>query len=170
MQRSSSLVARTLANLATIVISLAVTVQPAGAITGREQEDGAHPQTGIFLSLVEDSSCLLHSGSLSAPTADTTARSTALVTEISNDPDFCEVLVSLDEPIACDEGTFFTLRKWYSHPDYVDAEWTFTQDVGVVLRREVAAPRPPSGDPLTVASFSAKLRRCELVGFGAAPG
>ena len=73
MQRSSSLVARTLANLATIVISLAVTVQPAGAITGREQEDGAHLQTGIFLSLVEDSSCLLHSGSLSALTADTTA-------------------------------------------------------------------------------------------------
>src|SRR4029450_186551 len=42
------------------------------------------------------------------------------------------VYLSFD-PQVTSTSTFYTSHEWYSHPDYVDADWPYTQDFGIVI-------------------------------------
>jgi secreted trypsin-like serine protease len=42
------------------------------------------------------------------------------------------VVVSFD-PRVTSTSTFYTSHEWYTHPDYVDADWPYTQDFGIVI-------------------------------------
>lgn len=133
MQRSPSLAARALTVLAAVVIAFGLTVAPAGAITGGEPDNWEHPQTGIILALYDDGSGYLCSGSLIAPSVLLTA---GHCTVLFDQEGFKEVLISFDESIDFENGTFYRSREWYTHPDYVDADWPFTQDFGVVILKD----------------------------------
>lgn len=49
------------------------------------------------------------------------------------------VYVSFD-PQVTDASTFYTSGTWLTHPDYVDADWPYTQDFGVVILDEPVYP------------------------------
>lgn len=108
--------------LLTVVAPLA---RPAAAITGGQPDNGAHPQVGFILA-PDIGFC---SGTLIAPNVVLTAgHCTFFFTELGA----TEVLVSFDDVIT-DESTFYTSTEWYTHPDYGDADWPFTADVGVII-------------------------------------
>ena len=45
------------------------------------------------------------------------------------------VYLSFD-PQVTSTSTFYTSHEWYTHPDYVDADWPYTQDFGIVILDE----------------------------------
>jgi hypothetical protein len=98
---------------------------PAGAITGGRPDGTAHPYVGIVIA-PDGAFC---SGVLLAPRVFLTAgHCTFYFTEAG----FKEVLVSFD-PLVTATSTFSTARRWFTHPDYVDADWPYTQDFGIVI-------------------------------------
>ena len=98
---------------------------PAGAITGGVPDGTEHPYVGIVLA-PDGGFC---SGVLLSPRVFLTAgHCTYYFTEIGAK----EVLVSFD-PLVTETSTFYTARRWFTHPDYVHADWPYTQDFGVVI-------------------------------------
>jgi Trypsin len=101
---------------------------PASAVTGGQPDNGAHPQVSFILA-PDAGFC---SGTLISPTVVLTA---AHCTFFFTDAGIMELLVSFDDQITND-STFYLSHEWYSHPDYVDADWPFTVDIGVVILDE----------------------------------
>ena len=111
-----------------VVLAIMVVVAPAYAVTGGQPDNGAHPQVGFILA-PDVGFC---SGTLIAPTVVLTAvHCTYSFTQYG----VAELLVSFDAQVT-DASTFISAYEWYSHPDYVDANWPFTVDVGVVILSE----------------------------------
>ena len=133
-------------------------VSPVGAITGGQPDGDDHPQVALLLA-PELTFC---SGALiSDMTILTAGHCTAGWDAIKADPeyDFWDgtILVSFDpqaevdenwEPVNPDE--WYTASSWITHPDYVDAEWPFTYDYGLLYLDEPVTDIAPAtlADPL----------------------
>jgi hypothetical protein len=107
-----------------LVMLLGVTAGPAGAITGGRPDGTAHPYVG-FVGEPEGGFC---SGTLLSPAVFLTAgHCTYHFSQVTD-----VVYLSFD-PQVTSTSTFYTSHEWYSHPDYVDADWPYTQDFGIVI-------------------------------------
>ena len=114
--------------LVTIVVALAMQ-GPAGAVTGGKLDGESHPQAGFIMAPAPEGGFYFCSGSLIAPNVVLTAgHCTSLFTDIGA----TEVFVSFD-PAITEDSNFYSSYEWYTHPGYVDADWPFTVDVGVLI-------------------------------------
>jgi secreted trypsin-like serine protease len=122
---------RALTAFALAALAVLLVAAPAGAITGGRPDGNAHPQVGIIIAEFEDGIGFC-SGTLIAPTVVLTAgHCTAFFDESGVE----QLLVSFDPKVTA--GAAFVLsHEWHTHPGYVDADWPFTQDVGVVILDE----------------------------------
>lgn len=139
--------------LAVLVITLTV-VAPAGAITGGQPDENRHPY-GALLLVPGVTFC---SGTLIDEDVILTA---GHCTYFWSNPDeeigeITEVWVTFDSEAAVDpetwmpiegEGTWYVADTWYTHPDYVDEEWPFTADYGVVILDEPVTGITPAELP-----------------------
>jgi secreted trypsin-like serine protease len=158
---------RPLAAFTLALLALVLIAAPAGAITGGRPDNGEHPQVGMIIALFEDGSFGFCSGTLIAPTVVLTA---GHCTAFFDEPGVEQVLVSFDETVTSD-STFFTAHAWFTHPDYVDADWPFTQDVGVVILDEAVdlpvASLPEAGLLETIISRRGESQQVFVdVGYG----
>lgn len=124
-------------------------IAPAGAVTGGQLDGGAHPQVGLIYAPAPEGGAYICSGSLIAPDVVLTAgHCTSLFSALG----MKEIFVSFDSVVTGD-STFYESRKWFTHPDYVDANWPFTVDVGVIiLRDELDLPLAYLPEPYTLNS------------------
>ena len=116
-----------------------VAVTPVAAITGGQPDGDEHPYGALLLA----PGWTFCSGTLIAPDVVLTAgHCTSYWTE---DPDdmIDEVWVTFDSEAAVDPatweitgGTWYLAESWVTHPDYVDADWPFTRDYGLVFLEE----------------------------------
>jgi hypothetical protein len=129
---------RILTVMLTLVLVL-VTVTPALAITGGQPDGNLHPY-GALLIVPGLTFC---SGSLIAPDVVLTAgHCTFFWSDTSDGYDITEVWITFDAQAAVDDetwepipgqGTWYLAHSWVTHPDYVDANWPFTSDYGLVF-------------------------------------
>jgi hypothetical protein len=136
------------------LLLLGALVTPAAAITGGQPDGTDHPQVGLLL-VPGITFC---SGALISDTTILTAgHCTAGWTEIAADEEFDwdgTVLVSFDPQASVDDdwmptgGTWYEASDWVTHPGYVDAEWPFTYDYGLLYLDEAVAIEPADLAPL----------------------
>jgi hypothetical protein len=119
----------------TMLLLLGVLVTPGAAITGGQPDGNRHPYVGLLLAPGEG----YCSGSLiSADTILTAGHCTVAFDELVEDGDLTSVMVSFDPQASVDEdwmpdgGTWYTASNWVTYPDYVDADWPFTFDYGLL--------------------------------------
>jgi secreted trypsin-like serine protease len=151
----------------TMLVTMA---RPTLAITGGQLDNGAHPQVGSIIAPVGDGTAYFCSGTLIAPTVVLTA---AHCTSEFSALGITEILVSFDDSIDFDNGTFYLSHDWASHPGYDDASWPFTMDVGVVLLDEaVDLPLASLPDPglldTIIPEHGSSPQRFNDVGYGVA--
>lgn len=127
---------------AALVVALTA-VAPAGAITGGQPDGIRHPY-GALLLVPGLTFC---SGTLIDEDVVLTA---GHCTNFWSNPGedigkITEVWITFDSEAAVDpktwmpiegEGTWYVANTWHTHPDYVDEEWPFTADYGVVILDE----------------------------------
>jgi hypothetical protein len=116
---------RLLTVLAGVALLTGVATSPASAITGGRPDGTAHPYVGIVMT-EEGGFC---SGSLLSPTVFLTAGHCTYYFTDSG----AEVVYLSFDPQVTEDSTFITSHTWYTHPDYVDADWPYTQDFGIVI-------------------------------------
>ncbi len=139
---------RLLILVAGFVLAL-LAVSPVAAITGGQPDGNGHPYGALVLVPGET----LCSGTLIDEDVVLTAgHCTSFWTEAGYD----EIWVSFDPEAAVDpntwmpiagQGTWYTAHSWATHPNYVDAEWPFTADYGVVLLDEAVVGITPAALP-----------------------
>ena len=139
--------------LAVLVISVTAVV-PVGAITGGQPDGNRHPY-GALLLVPGITFC---SGTLIDENVVLTAGHCTYFWSNTGDPALVidEVWVTFDSEAAVDpetwlpipgEGTWYVADTWFTHPDYVDADWPFTSDYGVVILDEAVAGITPASLP-----------------------
>ena len=166
--------------LAVLVIALTV-VPPAGAITGGQPDGNRHPY-GALLLVPGVTFC---SGTLIDENVVLTAGHCTYFWDNTGDPELVidEVWVTFDSEAAVDpetwlpiegEGTWYVADEWYTHPDYVDEEWPFTADYGIVILDEdvtditpAILPEPYLLDEI-IGDTGQTRQRFEDVGYGQA--
>lgn len=116
---------RLLTLLAGLALLIGLPATPAAAITGGTPDGTAHPYVGIVLT-PDGGLC---SGSLLSPTVFLTA---GHCTAYFDESGAGQVYVSFDPQVTAD-STLITSDTWYTHPDYVGADWPYTQDFGIVI-------------------------------------
>ena len=127
---------------AALILALTA-VAPAGAITGGQPDGDRHPY-GALLLVPGVTFC---SGTLIDENVVLTAGHCTWFWSNTGDEVLVidEVWVTFDSEAAVDpetwlpiegEGTWYIATEWYTHPDYVDEEWPFTADYGVVILDE----------------------------------
>jgi hypothetical protein len=123
---------------ATILLISLLIVTPVAAIDGGQPDGEGHPYGGLLL-VPGFTFC---SGTLIGENAVLTA---GHCTYFWSDPanEITEVWVTFDSKAAVDpetwqptDGTWYLAHEWYTHPDYVDADWPFTADYGLVILDE----------------------------------
>jgi hypothetical protein len=129
---------------------LLVTVIPAAAITGGEEDGNGHPY-GALLLVPGYTFC---SGTLIDEDVVLTA---GHCTSFWEDPDsgITEVYVTFDPYASVDLDTWeITGGTWYvstslvTHPDYVDEDWPFTSDYGLAFLDEPVTGITPAALPV----------------------
>ena len=122
-----------------VVALVAVVVMPAGAIWGGQPDGEGHPYGALILA----PGWTFCSGTLIAPDIVLTAGH--CTSYFAEDPDdmIDEVWVTFDSEAAVDpatrestDGTWYLAESFATHPDYVDADWPFTSDYGLVFLAE----------------------------------
>ena len=111
-----------------------VGVAPAQAVTGGQPDGDGHPYSALLLVPGE--------GFCSGTVIDEDVVLTAgHCTDFFDTEDVDEVWVTFDSVAAVDRetweplpsGTWYIADEWVTHPDYVEADWPFTADYGLVL-------------------------------------
>jgi hypothetical protein len=137
-----------IAVVAVLVIALTVVI-PAGAITGGQPDGDMHPYSGLIL-VPGVGFC---SGTLISSTVVLTA---GHCTDFFSDPEFgiTQVYVTFDSEASVNldtweitGGTWYTATTWYTHPDYVAADWPYTADYGVVILDQAVTDITPAALP-----------------------
>ena len=137
----------------TIAIVLALvlvlsTVGAAGAITGGQLDGDGHPYGGLVL--------VPGIGVCSGTLIDEDLVLTAgHCTTFFTANEFSEVWITFDSEAAVDEdwfpipgeGTWYVSTSWITHPNYVDANWPFTADYGLMFLDEPVADITPAALP-----------------------
>jgi hypothetical protein len=125
------------APILTVMLLFGAMVAPVGAITGGQPDGDGHPQVALLLA----PGLTFCSGALIAPSTILTAgHCTSFWTELAADPDVGleNIQVSFDSQASVDAdwmpdgGTWYTASSWVTHPGYVDADWPFTYDYGLL--------------------------------------
>jgi hypothetical protein len=127
--------------LLTPVLALALVfgagTAPTVAITGGQPDGDGHPYVALLLA----PGLTFCSGTLISPTTILTAgHCTDFWDWIVDDPRYTldRIMVSFDPVASVDEnwmpdgGTWYPASEWITHPEYVDAEWPFTWDYGLL--------------------------------------
>jgi hypothetical protein len=132
---------RLLAPVLALVLLLGVAVAPAHAITGGQPDGQGHPYTALLLA----PGLTFCSGALiSERTILTAGHCTDFWDWLREHPayDLESIMVSFDSQASVDadwmpaNGTWYSASSWLTHPDYVDAEWPFTYDYGLLYLDE----------------------------------
>lgn len=122
-----------IASVAGLALSVAGAT-PAAAVVGGQPDGDAHPY-GALLLVPGEGFC---SGTLIDEDVVLTA---GHCTDFFTSDDVGTVWVSFEpeapvDPVTwqpIDDGTWYTATTWYTHPQYVEADWPFTYDYGVVV-------------------------------------
>ena len=133
--------------VAVLVLAL-VAITPVAAITGGQPDGNGHPYEALLL-VPGWTFC---SGTLIAPDVILTAgHCTSYWTE---NPDIGDVQVTFDSEAAVDPetweitgGTWYQVASWVTYPDYVDADWPFTRDYGLLFLTEEVEGITPAALP-----------------------
>lgn len=121
-------------------------ISPASAITGGQPDGNGHPY-GALLLVPGYTFC---SGTLIGENIILTA---GHCTSFFEDSGITEVRVTFDPEAAVNEdwepanGTWYLAHAWVTHPGYVDADWPFTADYGLVFLDEVVEGITPAALP-----------------------
>lgn len=125
-----------------VVLVFGALVAPVGAITGGQPDGEGHPQVALLLA----PGLTFCSGTLVAPQTILTAGHCTYFWDILAADEELEwdgtILVSFDAVASVDEdwmpagGTWYEASSWLTHPDYVDEEWPFTYDYGLLYLDE----------------------------------
>lgn len=141
------------------VILVLVTVIPAFAITGGQEDGNGHPYSALLLvpgftfcsGTLIDEDVVLTAGHCTSFWADPASGITEVWVTFDSyasvDPDTWEIT----------GGTWYRSTSWATHPDYVDAEWPFTWDYGLAF-----LDNPVTG--ITPAALPAPAVLTELIG------
>ncbi len=161
--------------IASVTLLFGVLVTPGGAITGGQPDGNGHPYTALLLapgltfctgSLISDQTIL--TAGHCTDFWDVLAEEEGLASiQVSFDPQ-----ASVDDDWMPDGGTWYPASTWLTHPDYVDAEWPFTFDYGLLyLDAPVAGIEPadlPAANALSpiIDSKGQTKQRFADVGYG----
>jgi hypothetical protein len=131
--------------MAAVALALAV-ITPVVAITGGQPDGSGHPYSALLLE-PEYSYC---SGTLIAPDVVLTA---GHCTDYWTYWDTPEILITFDPEASVDDnwepsgGTWYSASSWETHPGYVEADWPFTLDYGLVFLDEPVTGITPAALP-----------------------
>ena len=132
-----------------VLILLLVFVTPAAAITGGGPDGNGHPYSGLVL--------VPGVGICSGTLVDEDLVLTAgHCTDFFNAAAISEVWITFDSEAAVDEdwapipgeGTWYLSHGWVTHPDYVDANWPFTSDYGLMFLDTPVVDITPAALPM----------------------
>jgi hypothetical protein len=142
-------------NILVLILSLLVVLgamaTPGAAITGGQPDGNGHPYGALLLA----PGLTFCSGALvSDDTILTAGHCTDFWTYLRDDEELLDsVMVSFDPQASVDEnwepdgGTWYEASSWISHPDYVDSEWPFTYDYGLLYLDDPIAGIAPADLP-----------------------
>jgi hypothetical protein len=159
-----------------LVLALGTSTSPAAAITGGQPDGEGHPYVALLLA----PGLTFCSGALISDTTILTAgHCTDFWSVLRDDPEIelDSIMVSFDPVAEVDDdwmpagGTWYSASQWLTHPDYVDSEWPFTWDYGLLYLDEpvgiTPAELPELGalDPIIDSSGQTQTRFKD-VGYG----
>jgi hypothetical protein len=90
---------------------------------------------------------------ISSDTILTAAHCTKFWSELAEAGDLDSIMVSFDPQASVDEdwqpdgGTWYPASHWLTHPDYVDADWPFTFDYGLLYLDSAVGITPRARSP-----------------------
>lgn len=168
---------RFLTTIACAVALVGVLASPGGAITGGQPDGTGHPYVALLLApgltfctgtLIDDQTIL------------TAGHCTSFWDALGEDEEVNfegPIMVSFDPQASVDDdwmpdgGTWYEASEWITHPDYVDAEWPFTYDYGLLYLDEDPGIEPadlPAANALTpiIESRGQTQQRFDDVGYG----
>jgi hypothetical protein len=136
-----------IATMLIVTVILLVTVIPAAAITGGQEDADGHPY-GALLLVPGYTFC---SGTLIDEDVVLTA---GHCTSFWSAVEIEEVWVTFDPYASVDPatweptgGTWYMSTSWATHPEYVDADWPFTSDYGLAFLDEAVVDITPASLP-----------------------